>query len=78
MGTATVQGPEWRTNIISICYATPPPAFHCLSQLDAQAHSDGNGAQQRANDIDLYGHLFEDKEADREAMARLEAAVRVA
>jgi integrase len=28
--------------------------------------------------FDLYGHLFEDKEADREAMAKLEAAVRVA
>jgi hypothetical protein len=28
--------------------------------------------------FDLYGHLFEDKEADREAMAKLEAAVRIA
>ena len=28
--------------------------------------------------FDLYGHLFEDKEADREAMAKLEAAVRFA
>jgi integrase len=28
--------------------------------------------------FDLYGHLFEDKEADRVAMAKLEAAVRVA
>jgi integrase len=28
--------------------------------------------------FDLYGHLFEDKDADREAMARLEAAVRIA
>jgi integrase len=28
--------------------------------------------------FDLYGHLFEDKEADRGAMAKLEAAVRIA
>jgi hypothetical protein len=28
--------------------------------------------------FDLYGHLFEDVEADREAMAKIEAAVRAA
>jgi hypothetical protein len=78
-GNRYCAGPEWRTNIISICYATPPPA--CSLPISTGPPSDiqtvmGHSSVQMT--FDLYGHLFEDKEADREAMARLEAAVGVA
>ncbi|MGB8619196.1 MAG: hypothetical protein WCD65_16970 [Pseudolabrys sp.] len=43
-----------------------------------QTYSGGHGTWQDHNDVNLYGHLFESVEADREDMKKLEAAVRAA
>jgi hypothetical protein len=46
--------------------------------MASQTHSDCHGPASVRLTFDLYGHIFESVEADREDMKKLEAAVRAA
>jgi hypothetical protein len=65
--------PPLRLSHAPTCVSLP---IHPVSRLDTQASADGHSSITMT--FDLYGHMFEDVEADRADMAKIEAAVRAA
>ena len=59
-------------------YGTGGQPVYPIPQMDAQAAADRHGTLLGQNDLQYYGHLFDDIEADKADMAIIEAAVRAA
>ena len=56
----------------------PPGSVHCSLGMDTQACAKCLGHASITMTFDRYGHLFEDRDGDKEAMKKLEAAVAAA
>ena len=52
--------------------------IHRAPGMDAETRTGRDGPPSIRMTYDLYGHLFEDREADREAMKKIEAGIAAA